>query len=439
MRRILSTSLLLMALVSVAPARAAPAWQAQQGLTPERDVIDYRVAAAGHDEVLALALTSGARTGDRAELLRRPAGGVFGEPDVLDGTGPFGREHALGAGRSGHALALWTTQGDGAGETRLLGSFREPGGEPGPAQELPLGARQVYRVEAAIGPDGTALIALTSFLGGRSEVAALVRHPDGRVEGPTPLAPTDRHRSNALVAVDAAGNATFLWSRNQFGRSPGAVEMATRPAGGAFSTPVRISAPSENARRFPLLAVGPEGQAVAVWHVNLRGRGLRLRAAVRRIGRDHFDRPQTVSATGAGQSAAAAGPDGTLLIAYRQELRRGGPHRQRARFFSPRRGWLPSEVLSRARREVTDPNAGFDADGNAIVAWGRLDRRGAGAVEAALRSRRGRFGRSVRISESVARGRRDVALAVTPSGDAAVFWTRFGGGGPLRAALFTDG
>ena len=371
MRRLLPILVIAAALLSAAPAQAAPAWQPQQELTPNRGVLDYRVATDGRNEVLAMALTSSTATPSLVELFRRPPGGAFGAPSAFRGDLLFGRERALAAGRGGHALALWATQPDSAQPARLFASFREPGGEFGEVEELPLGGQPPVRVEAAVGPDGTAVIALTSLTTRRSfGVGALVRHPDGRTDGPTLLTPEDgRHRSSAQVAMDAAGNATLLWSLNQFGRRRlGTVEVATRPAGGEFSTPVRISSRRENARRFPMLAVGPEGHAVAAWHVNVRGRGLVLRAAVRRIGRTRFGRPQTVSRPRTGEATVAAGPDGALLLAYRLQRHRDGPEHPRATFFSPRRGWLPSQVLSRSWHEVSDPNAGFTSQGDAVDA-----------------------------------------------------------------------
>lgn len=214
------------------------------------------------------------------------------------------------------------------------------------------------RVEAAVGPDGTAVVALSGVTTGRGfGVAALVRHPDGRTDGPTALAPEDgRARSNAQVAMDAAGNATLLWARDRFGGRAGSVEVATRPAGGDFTPPVRVSSPRESPRRFPMLAV--------------RGIGV--------------------------------------------------------------------ERLSRAWREVEDPNAGFTAEGDAVVAWARLNRAGSGAVEAAVRPRGGHFGRAEQVSSSRRRGSLDVQLAVTPAGEAVAFWTRSGGGGRLFAAAYAE-
>lgn len=440
MRRLLPILVTAAALLFAAPAQAAPAWQPQQELTPGRGVIDYRVAAGGDGHTHALAFTSGGPMGNLVELFRRPPGGDFGAPAALTGNVIFGRERALAAGRGGHGLALWTTQPESDEPARLFASFRRPGGDWARPEELPLGELDPFRVEAAVGPDGTGLIALTSFVDGRSQVAALVRRPNGQLDGPTTLTPADgRHRTSGQVAVDAAGNSTFLWALNQFGRNrPGAVEVVTRSADGEFAVPVRISARNENARRFPMLAVGPEGHAVAAWHVNVRGRGLRLRGAVRRIGAERFGRPQTLSRTRAGEATVAAGDDGALLLAYRLQRRRGGPEQARATFFSPRRGWLASEVLSRAWREVEDPNAGFTADGDAVVAWARLNRGASGAVEAAVRRRGGRFGRAERVSDSRRRGSLDVQLAVTPAGEAVAFWTRSGGGGRLFAAEYAE-
>ena len=63
------------------------------------------------------------------------------------------------------------------------------------------------------------------------------------------------------VAVDAAGNATVVWSR--YNGSQLVVQSSSRPVGGSWSPPVDLAA--GRLIFFPQLAVDPAGNATAVW------------------------------------------------------------------------------------------------------------------------------------------------------------------------------
>ena len=85
---------------------------------------------------------------------------------------------------------------------------------------------------------------------------------------PTWLAPVDlsdggQNAAAPQVSVDPQGNATAIWYRPNATNS--VVQAATRAPGGAWQTPVDLSAPGQNAFD-PQVSVDPQGNATAIWY-----------------------------------------------------------------------------------------------------------------------------------------------------------------------------
>jgi hypothetical protein len=98
--------------------------------------------------------------------------------------------------------------------------------------------------------------------------AALVAPPAGAVPTWRPvnslfadLSAAGGSAQTPVVAIDAAGNATALWSR--YDGTQSVVQAATRPAGGTWGATVDIATgPSVH---NPQLAIDPGGTITAVW------------------------------------------------------------------------------------------------------------------------------------------------------------------------------
>src|ERR1051325_6115370 len=76
------------------------------------------------------------------------------------------------------------------------------------------------------------------------------------------LSAAGQNASSPQVAIDPAGDAVAVWTR--FNGTNTIIQSASRPAGGAWSAPLDLSAAGQNASS-PQIAVDPAGNAVAVW------------------------------------------------------------------------------------------------------------------------------------------------------------------------------
>lgn len=79
---------------------------------------------------------------------------------------------------------------------------------------------------------------------------------------PTSTPPSTMEVDSQDMALDAPGNAVAVSTAHGTWR---VTQAATRPLGGSWSTPVTFSVPGEEGGWNPAVAVGANGEAVAVW------------------------------------------------------------------------------------------------------------------------------------------------------------------------------
>ncbi len=173
------------------------------------------------------------------------------------------------------------------------------------------------------------------------------------------------------VGVDERGDAVAVWQG--YTRRGLLVQSAVRAAGESWRRPVDVSSGSRNAR-YPELAVGAQGTAIAVWRGDrLADDSKAVFAAVRERGRG-WQRPTRLSAP----SGAADDPQVVVdrqgnAIALWTAHRGLGPTRLHSS-VRPRGGrWeAPVDVaaLSTASHAgFADPRLAVDAHGNAVAVW----------------------------------------------------------------------
>jgi hypothetical protein len=175
---------------------------------------------------------------------------------------------------------------DGRGETILAWEHGGPPGEreswvqaltlardgrpKGPAQALSAKSKTSYALDLAANSRGAAVLAWSQELGegeGYGPVEVATRPAGGRfTTKPVTLA----HKSlPAVAAINAQGTAAVLFERTIPEGSEkeelGPLEAATHPAVGGWSKPEMVS-PRANPQA---LACGPHGELVALWEANL--------------------------------------------------------------------------------------------------------------------------------------------------------------------------
>jgi hypothetical protein len=195
------------------------------------------------------------------------------------------------------------------------------------------------------------------------------------------------------VGVDVDGDAVFAWLRPDgttgcgWNLVPGCVRAQTRSraAGGALSATQDLSAPGHNAEQPVQVGVDNAGNAVFVWpRQDPTTFRVHIRARVRSAGGTLFP-IEAVSAPGADASEPRVAVDrmGNAVFVW---LRRDGTHscdgfgcvRAQARGRSPEGVLLPIETLSAAGQNasgpaiVADPDGGLDpSSADAAAAWAR--------------------------------------------------------------------
>jgi hypothetical protein len=197
----------------------------------------------------------------------------------------------------------------------------------------------------------------------------------------------------------------------------GAAALALTPAAGAgaWSAPVRVSAPDRAAYGAAAVAAGPGGGAIAAWvrtPPGAPGGAGRVQVASRRPG-GGWGRPRTLSGPGAsltrlalteGGDAAAAWRNGRLVVAA---LRRG-----------PAGPWRRGRVVE-AAAPVQDLAVALDRHGRATAVW--IERLG-DDFQVRLATSDAAGGWSVRAARLATPGPEPPSLALSPGRGALAAW-----------------
>lgn len=342
------------ALAGAAPAAAAP-WSPPQPLTRGKW---FDVRAAVDPRGTAVLEAIGSRTalfvaGPGAPPVRRAV------PAAL--RRGFGD---LAVGPSGDAVILTRDPGVTLG-------IRSVDGSVGALQKVPGWHYEDSALAAAMGPDGTAVVAWSPLVrGGIPAVEVSVRPPGGAFGPPARLAhgtADGESIGSPFVAVDATGGAEVLFVHGRF------LVRATRPPGGAFATPTPVM-PFEGS---PFLTIGPDGRAV-LGKLTAEGSRTSLRVWRRAAGAERFGPPQAIAGSAEAPTIALT-PDGGAVVAY---AARSGGSEDRVRAhravgdgaFGPaqtvseraaHRGSLPSGQ----RRGIRNMRMTANARGDVMLAW----------------------------------------------------------------------
>jgi hypothetical protein len=257
-------------------------------------------------------------------------------------------------------------------------------------------------------------------LGATPSVASSAFQPAVTISGPAETA------GSADVALDKGGDAVAVWERLDPSSLRFRIVSAFGSAGGDFGSAHAISDPGEDARS-PRVAVGQNGEAVAVW-VGSDGSHRRVQAAFRPKG-GSFGPSQTISDPGqqasepaevavdrhGGAVAVWQSSDGRIQAAFRPK---GG-------------GFGGAQTLSDPGGGAFGARIAMDKDGDAVAVWQRFDGSN-GRIQAAFRPRGGTFGPAETIS---AAGRTAIEpdVAMDDAGNAIAVWERHSDEGGLRA------
>jgi hypothetical protein len=356
----------------------------------------------------------------------RPAGGAWSSPLDLSAPGRDASEPQLAAGPGGDVAAVWR-RFDGF-DQRVQAAIRPHDGAWPPAIDISAAGENAGEPRVAFGP--AVAVAVWSRLGSSTVIQSSSGSPGG---GWTPAGDvSEGGAEEPEVAVDAAGGATAVWSR--LDGSDLIVQGAGAQAGGPWSAPLDLSEPGRDATE-PALAVDAAGDATAVWSRLTTGSFSVVQSSSRPAGGAWSQAvnlsPDEMST--AVEPEVSAAPTGGEVAVWARSV--GAPTVIESASAPGAGGWTSPIGLSVLGRSADEPALGIDPTGDGIVAWSRED--GAHTiVQAAGRDAAGPQLRSLSIP-SVGNVNRPVAFSVAPfdvwSAIGPISWT-FGDGAAAAGA-----
>jgi hypothetical protein len=259
--------------------------------------------------------------------------------------------------------------------------------------------------------------------GGLPAIVAMTRPFGGQWSAPVPVSGSDDTDAAAPhVAVNTRGDAVAVWSADNAVAVNGVVEVASRPAGGAWTDPVVVSdgAIFDHEQE---VAIDAQGNATVAWAEIPGAVGFLVRAASRPSGGDwsepvdlgggtlHSSPRLTVDAQGdvtavwLGERAASGG--GFVNVVQSKSLPLGGT-------------WSANAVeLSSVDGAAQAPQLAADSTGDAVAVW-VWHGSGGYVAQAARRVAGGDWSAPVDLGTG---GDADAPqVAVDPQGDATAIW-----------------
>ena len=189
----------------------------------------------------------------------------------------------------------------------------------------PIPGRPGQRARGRGPADGGALLVYLAATPGADAVWSSDRPPGGTWAEKVQVSDTGGESTEPRVVVDSAGNATAIWRYLGYTASTTVIHAAFRPAGGTWGPPTPLSAATANAFT-PDLTVDAAGTVTAVW-VIVEGMGVRyVQSATRTLG-GAWSAPETRSVGYADEPTVAAGPAGSVVLAYVRQRQRPEPGR----------------------------------------------------------------------------------------------------------------
>jgi hypothetical protein len=283
-----------------------------------------------------------------------------------------------------------------------------------PAQIVSGSSTVVSRPKVAMDARGDAVAIWNQAEPGAERVEAATRPPGGAWSAPVKISPAGLETVEPRVAMAASGEAIVSWGTESGKQEAQVTTLA--PGAGSWSTPLTISDPTIIAEA-PVLAVDSAGDVTAAWE-QYDGVTFRVAVASRPAG-GAWSAPLPISpAKTSGYAPALAVDDlgDTVVVWEQQALQVEAAARLKGGAWS-----APAEV-SAGGEEVREPEVGIDAAGEAVATWDRYD----GTTEfaqAATMSPAGAWSKPEDISDG-AYNAYDPSVAVAADGEAIAIWER---------------
>ena len=282
----------------------------------------------------------------------RPAKGRFGRAQTLTDKLDADPSADVAFDRTGNAVVIWTDEAGMHAAARAVGKRRF-----GHAQVI---SQTQADPQVTVGASGSA----TAAWAVEGRVGAAAAHKGAAFGSAVTLKIPGLGNSKPVIGVDGRSAVTAAWSDN------GRVMAATCGASGRCGSAKALS-PADEEATDPRVAVAADGTAVVAW------RSADGVSASLRHGHSQFGRPGRLAALGNGDKATdlavAVGPDGDAAALWLVSTA-GGERVQAALRHGPRARFAKASSLTApvAGAHWSEPQVVLDADGNALAVWGAM-------------------------------------------------------------------
>jgi hypothetical protein len=292
-----------------------------------------------------------------------------------------------------------------------------------PAVDLSAPGYQADRPQVAVDAQGDAVFVWNRFDGANDRIQTRALSATGVLSPVQTLSPAGQDATEPQVAVDADGDAVFAWRR--FDGAYSRIQARTRSAAGILSPVQNISYPGADAF-VPRVDVAPDGDAVFAWNLGPQNQTrARSAAGVLSPVQDLTTSPVLVSA-----SEIAVDDDGDAVYAWRESD--GGSYTLIQAQTRSAAGVLgPAHAVSPATHLQYRVHVAVDAGGDAVFTWEGSDGSDI-RVWARAMSAGGLLSPAVQGISPAGRTGADPQLGVDAEGDAVFAWYGPGPEGTFR-------
>jgi PKD domain len=349
------------------------------------------------------------------EAASRPAGGAWSTPTALSAPGAGAFQPQIAVNGAGDAVAVWvgTAGGIEAAARPANGTWSTQSTRLSPPGGL------AVEPQLALNAAGDAVAVWTQVTGGNRTAEAAVRPAGGDWSTQAiQISPTGKQASEARVGLDARGEAVAIWRSDSAGARP-AIETASRPVGGAWSTPpTGLSDPAFIANDQPQLAVNPAGEAVAVWRVTKVGNRTFLEFAGRLPGRAWV--PLGPADDIGSSPQIAINPKGDAVAVWTGNDPNGNVIE--AALEPALGGWGAHPVkLSDPSTQADGPDVAIDAAGDTVAIWRRAEG-GTTVIETASRRFSGAWSAPTKLTGPEPTSPEFPQISLDAAGDGLAVW-----------------
>jgi hypothetical protein len=294
--------------------------------------------------------------------------------------------------------------------------------------------------QVAVDSSGNAIAVWAAHPGGTDLVQASVRPAaTGAWLPPVDLSPPGRVNGPPHLAVNSRGDAVAVWQQLSSGEYVARASVRVASSG-VWQMPVDLSAPAGSYGGLDV-AVNAAGDAVAVWSRQGSNAELIVQASIRPSATGTWAPPADLSLPGgmAAEPHVAIDAAGNILAVWSRRGTAGNSLIQSAVHHGFGNGWRSAVNVSKDGQDAGTPRVALDGSGNAVATWTRCN--GSNwIVQASTRpALLDAWTAAVDLSQS-GHDADQTRLAVNARGDVVVGWKRSDGTNTIaQAAIGSTG